>query len=97
LGIGYQYVSRKHTPGHLVYKDLCLSIIKNKTLIINTTPLGTHPDVSTFPDIPYDILTPEHQLYDLVYNPAETVFLRLCRQKGARVKNGLEMLQLQAD
>ena len=97
MGIAYQYVSRKIIPGHLEYKDLCLSVIRNKTLIINTTPLGTYPDVSAFPDIPYDILTEDHLLYDLVYNPSETVFLRLGRQKGAGVKNGLEMLQLQAD
>lgn len=97
LGIGHKYVSRKSRKEHLEYKDLCLSIIKQYTLIINTTPLGTYPDVKTFPDIPYDLLTPDHLLYDLVYNPAETVFLRLGRQRGARTKNGLEMLQLQAD
>ncbi len=97
LGIPYLYVSRKHRTGRLEYRDLCLSVIKNHQLIINTTPLGTFPDVSTFPDIPYDILTADHLLYDLVYNPPESSFLRLGRQKGARIKNGLEMLQLQAD
>lgn len=97
LGIGFQYVSRKNIPEHLEYKDLCLSVLSKSTLIINTTPLGTYPDTSTFPDIPYDLLTQEHLLYDLVYNPAETEFLSLGRQKGAKVKNGLEMLQLQAD
>ena len=97
LGIGYQYVSRKDIPDYLEYKDLCLSVIGKNTLIINTTPLGTYPDISTFPDIPYDILTEGHLLYDLVYNPAETAFLRLGRQKGTATKNGLEMLELQAD
>ncbi len=97
FGIDYQYVSRKYKPGHLEYKDLCLSVIRNHKLIINTTPLGTYPDTSTFPDIPYDILTPDHLLYDLVYNPPLTEFLRLGQQKGASVKNGLEMLELQAD
>jgi shikimate dehydrogenase len=97
LGIGYKYVSRTHRPGQLEYRDLCLSVIKNYTLIINTTPLGTWPDVSSFPDIPYDILTPDHLLYDLVYNPPETPFLQFGKQNGARTKNGLEMLQLQAD
>ncbi|MFC2113622.1 shikimate dehydrogenase family protein [Bacteroidota bacterium] len=96
MGIAFQYVSRTYKPGHLEYKDLCLSIIRNSTLIINTTPLGTYPDVSKFPDIPYDILGAEHLLYDLVYNPPETAFLRLGKQKGAAVKNGLEMLELQA-
>ena len=97
LGIGYTYVSRKPGRGQLHYRDLCLSVIKNTTLIINTTPLGTYPDVSSFPDIPYDILTPDHLLYDLVYNPAESTFLRMGREKGARTKNGYEMLELQAD
>ena len=97
LGIKYQFVSRKYTPGQLQYRDLCLAIIKNVTVIINTTPLGTYPDTSSFPDIPYDILTPEHLLYDLVYNPPETAFLRLGKQKGARIKNGREMLELQAE
>jgi shikimate dehydrogenase len=97
LGIRYRYVSRKYIPGHLKYKDLCLSVIRNVSLIINTTPLGTYPDTGSFPDIPYDILTPDHLLYDLVYNPPETLFLRLGKQKGAQVKNGLEMLELQAE
>jgi shikimate dehydrogenase len=97
FGIDYQYVSRKYKPGHLEYKDLCLSVIRKFTLIINTTPLGTYPDTSTFPDIPYDILGPDYLLYDLVYNPPLTEFLRLGQQKGAMVKNGLEMLELQAE
>jgi shikimate dehydrogenase len=97
LGIHWQYVSRKKLPGHLQYRDLCLSVIRNATLIINTTPLGTYPDIETFPDIPYDVLTDEHLLYDLVYNPSETKFLELGKQKGALVKNGLEMLELQAE
>ena len=97
LGIEYKYVSRKLRPGQLQYKDLCLTVIRNSTLIINTTPLGTYPDISSFPDIPYDILTPDHLLYDLVYNPAESTFLRMGKEKGTRIKNGLEMLELQAD
>jgi shikimate dehydrogenase len=97
FGISWQYVSRSYRPGHLEYKDLCLSVIRNFTMIINTTPLGTYPDVAGFPDIPYDILTPDHFLYDLVYNPPETEFLRFGKQKGASVKNGQEMLELQAD
>jgi shikimate dehydrogenase len=97
LGISFRYVSRKKTPGNLEYGDLCLSVIRNHHLIINTTPVGTFPDTSSFPDIPYDILTPEHLLYDLVYNPPETSFLRMGKQKGAKTCNGLEMLQLQAE
>jgi shikimate dehydrogenase len=67
------------------------------TIIINTTPLGTYPDTATFPNIPYDLVTSGHILYDLVYNPPETEFLRLGEQKGAKVKNGHEMLVLQAE
>ena len=97
LGIEFRHVSRKYMPGQFEYRDLCLSVITKYTLIINTTPLGTHPDVSGFPDIPYDLLTPGHLLYDLVYNPPQTTFLRLGARKGAGVKNGMEMLELQAE
>jgi shikimate dehydrogenase len=97
LGIGYQYVSRDPAEGQLHYLDLCNAIIKKHTLIINTTPLGTYPDTSAFPNIPYDLVTSGHILYDLVYNPPETEFLRLGRQKGATIKNGHEMLILQAE
>lgn len=97
LGIQYCYVSRKPQPGELGYNDLCLAMIRKHLLIINTTPLGTYPDISSFPDIPYDLLSPDHILYDLVYNPPETEFLRLGRQKGAKGINGRKMLELQAE
>jgi shikimate dehydrogenase len=97
LGIGYMFVSRNPEKGELSYHDLCISVINKHLLIINTTPLGTFPDTSSFPDIPYDLLTPDHLLYDLVYNPPETEFLRLGRQKGARCINGQKMLEIQAE
>jgi shikimate dehydrogenase len=97
LGMAYQYVSRDPAGDQLHYLDLCYAIIKNHTLIINTTPLGTYPDTSAFPNIPYDLITSSHVLYDLVYNPPETEFLRLGKQKGASVMNGHEMLTLQAE
>lgn len=97
LGIEYQYVSRNPSTDQLHYLDLCYAVIKKHTLIINTTPLGTYPNTTTFPNIPYDLLTSGHVLYDLVYNPPETEFLRLGKQKGATVKNGHEMLILQAE
>lgn len=97
LGISFQHVSRTPVKNQLHYQDLCYAVIKKHTLIINTTPLGTYPDTSTFPNIPYDLLTSGHILYDLVYNPPETEFLRLGRQKEATVKNGHEMLVLQAE
>jgi len=97
LGINYKYVSRSPAKDQLHYLDLCYAIIKKHTLIVNTTPLGTYPNFSTFPNIPYDLVTSGHILYDLVYNPPKTEFLRLGKQKGATVTNGHEMLILQAE
>jgi shikimate dehydrogenase len=97
LGINYIFVSRNPEEGELGYHDLCISVIKKHLLIINTTPLGTFPDINSFPDIPYDLLTTDHVLYDLVYNPPETEFLRLGLQKGAHCINGQRMLELQAE
>jgi shikimate dehydrogenase len=97
LGIEYRYVSRDPDEDQFHYLDLCYAVMKNHTLIINTTPLGTYPSTSAFPNIPYDLLTSGHILYDLVYNPPETEFLRLGKEKGAVIKNGHEMLILQAE
>ncbi len=97
LGIDCHFVSRNPSRGQLHYSDLCLPVISKHKLIINTTPLGTHPDTESFPDIPYDLISGDHILYDLVYNPAETEFLRLGRKKGAVTVNGLKMLELQAE
>ena len=66
------------------------------TVIVNTTPLGMYPKTDTCPDIPYELLTTDHLLYDVVYNPAETLFMKRGKAQGATVKNGLEMLLLQA-
>ncbi|HMX81597.1 MAG TPA: shikimate dehydrogenase, partial [Ferruginibacter sp.] len=71
--------------------------IRSHTLIINTTPLGTFPEVETYPDIPYSFLSKNHLLYDLVYNPAKTVFLQKGEAAGAAIKNGYEMLLIQAE
>ena len=96
LGINSLKVSRYPTPGELGYEELDRKKIEENTLIVNTTPLGMCPDIDTTPPIPYSFLTPNHICYDLVYNPSETKFLKLCRERGATEKNGLEMLQLQA-
>ncbi len=95
MSIKYKFVSRK--PGHLSYNKLDKSIIIRHKLIINTTPLGTFPDVNNCPDIPFGFLSPTHILFDLIYNPAETVFLRRGREQGAITVNGLRMLHLQAE
>lgn len=97
LSIPYQFVSRTAEKGNLTYEQLSDEIILSHQLIINTTPLGTFPKVETAPDIPYHVITPHHYLYDLVYNPAETTFLRKGKEQGANIKNGLEMLELQAE
>jgi shikimate dehydrogenase len=98
LGIAYAIVSRLiHDGASLTYSDLTNEIMLKHTLIINTTPLGMYPDTTTAPDIPYQFLTPGHLLFDMVYNPAKTVFLQRGEKRGAATKNGYEMLVLQAE
>ena len=96
LGIESVYVSRTAREGILSYQDLSEDVIDEFTVIVNSTPLGTFPEVDAAADIPYHLLTTKHLLYDLVYNPEETKFLRLGKEYGATVKNGYEMLELQA-
>lgn len=97
LGIETQSVSRTRTRDTITYSDLDVEVMKSHTIIVNCTPLGTFPNVDECPDIPYHMLTSRHLLFDLVYNPAETLFLRRGREQGATVKNGYEMLVLQAE
>ncbi|WP_257667384.1 shikimate dehydrogenase family protein [Parapedobacter tibetensis] len=97
LGIVFTLVSRSPRPGQYHYAQLDATVMANHSLIINTTPLGTYPAVADCPDIPYELIGDKHLLYDLVYNPVETEFLKRGRTKGAIVKNGLEMLELQAE
>lgn len=96
LGIEPTYVSRTPKEGQLTYKDLNKSIIDSHLLIVNTTPLGMMPEIDTCPPIPYNLLTTRHICYDLVYNPLETLFLKKSKEAGAKIKNGMEMLELQA-
>lgn len=81
----------------LSYKDIDRSVIAQHQLIVNATPLGTYPGISGIPDLPYEYLNASHILYDLVYNPVETLFLKKGKSMGAQVKNGWEMLVLQAE
>lgn len=98
LQLNYKIVSRKiHDDADLTYGDLAESVIGQNKLIINTTPLGTFPNINECPDIPYRFLTSEHLLYDLVYNPEKTLFLQKGEVLGATIKNGYEMLVLQAE
>lgn len=97
LGIKYKYVSRSSNDNRMTYLDLNENIIIDHKLIINTTPLGTFPNVEEKPDIPYPWLTKDHYLFDLVYNPSESAFLSAGKSQGAKIKNGLEMLENQAE
>ncbi|MDR1455813.1 MAG: shikimate dehydrogenase [Tannerella sp.] len=96
LGVTPLPVSRTKKEGCLTYGELTPRIMEQNTVIVNTTPVGMYPNVGQRPDIPYDLLTPGHLLYDLLYNPDETAFLRAGKERGCTVKNGLEMLILQA-
>lgn len=97
LGIDYTFVSRNPEGGKTMGYDELDGIISESFLIVNATPLGRFPEVGTFPNLPYGDLTPDHLLFDLVYNPAETEFLKRGRLAGARTENGLNMLHLQAE
>ena len=97
LGIDFNYVSRTATSGQLTYNDLDASVMASHTLIINTTPLGMFPNIEACPAIPYDLLTPEHHLFDLTYNPALSTFLAKGMQMGATIQNGQQMFVEQAE
>lgn len=98
LHIPYLIVSRTPQEQKIIsYAQLSPEIMKAYQLIINTTPLGMYPNTETFPDIPYESITSQHYLYDLVYNPMETVFLKKGKEKNAKTMGGLEMLYFQAE
>lgn len=107
LGISTRFVSRTKRPlssiintaddtPTLTYDELTEDIMKEHTVIVNCSPVGMHPKVDACPAIPYECLSAQHLLYDLVYNPLETLFMKKGMEHGATVKNGLEMLHLQA-
>ena len=97
LGVKPTYVSRtKKSDAVLTYQELTPEIMEENTVIVNCTPVGMYPKVDFCPDIPYEQLTSKHLLYDLLYNPDETLFMKKGQARGATVKNGLEMLLLQA-
>ena len=96
LGITTQSVSRTKQDDTITYNEVTKEVLTEYNIIVNCTPLGTYPNIEGAPDIPYQHLSTQHLLYDLVYNPAETSFLRQGRVQGATTKNGLEMLYLQA-
>lgn len=98
FGINFKYVSRKQSDEALInYKQLNSDIIASHTLIINCTPLGTFPNIEYAPEIPYEFISEQHILFDLIYNPEKTLFLKKGEDKGATTINGYEMLVLQAE
>ncbi|OEY73156.1 shikimate dehydrogenase family protein [Salegentibacter salarius] len=97
LDIEYKFVSRSSGKGKLGYDDLSEETIKDHNIIINTTPVGTFPDVEEYPKFPVEYLTKNHLVYDLIYNPEVTQLLALAKKQGATIKNGLKMLELQAE
>ena len=96
LGLEWTYVSRTPREGMITYEDLTPEVMAEYTVIVNCSPVGMYPKVDAAPAIPYECLTPRHLLFDLVYNPEDTLFMQKGRAHGATVKDGLEMLHLQA-
>jgi shikimate dehydrogenase len=99
LNIPYSTVSREEGKGTFTYDDLKedKSILAGANLVVNTTPLGMSPNTNGVPPIDFDQITTNHYLYDLIYNPARTLFIQRAEMKGAHFKNGLEMLHVQAE
>lgn len=97
LGISFKYVSRNPTASQFNYTDLSPEVIKQYTLVINCTPIGTFPAIEKKPDLPYDFLSEKHLLFDLIYNPEKTSFLKAGESRNTRIINGLKMLEQQAE
>ncbi len=97
LDIPFQFISRRKGENVITYEELSGKLVSNHHIIINTTPLGMYPNIENSPPIAYGSIGDEHILYDLVYNPEETLFLSKGKERGASIKNGLEMLHLQAE
>ena len=99
LKVDFKIVSREKNKGNLTYEDIEKNpdIVTETKLIINTTPLGMSPNTETMPPIDYEHIGDDHFVYDLIYNPARTMFLQKAEMRGATIKNGLEMLHVQAE
>ena len=96
LGLKTQYVSRTAREGIIAYEELTPELMAQHTVIVNTTPLGMHPKVDECPPLDYSQLTSQHLIYDVVYNPAKTLFLQRGEEAGATICNGMDMLIGQA-
>lgn len=96
LGLEYIFVSRFDRPGTVKYENITPEIVQEYNVIVNCTPCGMFPNIDTYPNLPYEAMSNKNLLYDLIYNPDETLFMHKGIQMGAIVKNGIEMLLLQA-
>ncbi|MDE1191819.1 MAG: shikimate dehydrogenase [Arachidicoccus sp.] len=97
LGIEYKFVSRNKTANNFSYDELNQAILEEYTVIVNCTPLGTFPNTDEAPLLPYQFITQQHYLFDMVYNPPLTKFLSLGKEKNATIQNGYDMLVFQAE
>jgi shikimate dehydrogenase len=97
MGINFLLVSRTENNNTITYEDISEELLQSHFLIINTTPLGMSPNEEGLPNIPYQFLAPKHLLYDLIYKPEKTLFLHKGEEHGCAIKNGFEMLVLQAE
>lgn len=97
LNIEYKFVSRTKAENNFTYNELTEQIVNQYTVIINASPVGTYPNVDEAPLLPYQFINNKHYLYDLVYNPSLTKFLQFGQQRNAIIKNGYDMLVLQAE
>ena len=97
MGIEFLLVSRSKNQQHIQYQDINELICADYNIIVNATPLGMAPNVDDFPEIPYHLLNEKHLLFDLIYNPNETLFLQIGKAAGASTKNGYDMLLIQAE
>ncbi len=96
LGMETLFVSRSAREGMITYEEVTAEVLKEYEVIVNCSPVGMYPHVDECPALPYEAMNENHLLYDLVYNPLETLFMKKGAEQGATVKNGLEMLHLQA-
>lgn len=97
IGFKVIFVSRNRSESVLSYKDISKTLIDDCSIVVNCTPLGTSPNIDVCPDIPYQYITDNHILYDLIYNPEKTLFLKKGEENGATIISGLRMLELQAE
>ena len=99
LGIEFLEVTRNiiHSPSAINYEDISKEILQNYNIVINTTPVGMFPNVDAYPNLPYQYISDKNYFFDLIYNPAKTLFLAKAEEKGATIENGKKMLAIQAE